>query len=162
MAVFSAFAALGDPSCAAIFNTDANAKKYSPQDVFSAVVFGGMTLQGMYFGSLDFAALPLGDLAVTQPDPATSVSLLPPTPYTTAKAASANIVLQNSKLSGGYYGDQTVQELALTLIHELGHVYNIDAGLGGSKILWDANPDGSINQAAEDANAKTLQACNPK
>lgn len=95
--------------------------------------------------ALDFSA-------VTIPDPATSVSK-----GGSVIAASADIVLQSNPLINGYYGSQTTKDLALTLIHELGHVYNIVSGLGGSSVNWDANPDGSANEAAETANAKTLE-----
>jgi hypothetical protein len=48
------------------------------------------------------------------------------------------------------------------LIHQLGHVYKIVNGLGKSQIVWDSNPDGTMNNAAEAANAKTLEKCHPK
>lgn len=49
----------------------------------------------------------------------------------------------------------------MTLIHELGHVFNIVADLGGSNILYDANPDGTPNAKNEAQNATTLKACTP-
>jgi RHS repeat-associated protein len=161
-AFFSALQALQDPNCAAIFNTNPNAKNtYAPADVlatmgFGASPLGGTVPQGAYLGSIQFQPISLAFLAVTVPDPATSVST-----GTSVVAASANIVLQSNPLSDGYFGTQSVSQLALTLIHELGHVYNIVSGLGGSKIIWDSNADG-MNQDAEDQNAKTLQACKPK
>jgi hypothetical protein len=160
-AVFSALQALKDPGCAGIFNTNPNApNQYSPADVLGAMAFGGTPVgmpAGTYFGSIPFARMGLGFAAVTLPDPATSVATGNGT-----IALSADIVLQSNQLSNGYYGAQTVQNLALILIHELGHVFNIVNGLGGSQIVWDANPDGTMNDAAEAQNAKTLQKCNPK
>jgi len=76
-----------------------------------------------------------------------------------AKANTANIILQNNPLSDGYWVNRSPQELGLTLIHELGHVYNIVVGLGGSAIEWDSNPDDSINWDAEDRNDKLLEKC---
>jgi hypothetical protein len=70
--------------------------------------------------------------------------------------------LQSNPLSNGYYGAQSASNLALTLIHELGHVFNLVYGLGGSRIVNDANPDGNANASAEAANAATLKDCKPK
>jgi hypothetical protein len=55
------------------------------------------------------------------------------------------------------YGEEITSELADTLIHELGHVYNQTYGLGGSAVVADANPDGSPNMAKEAQNRKTLK-----
>jgi hypothetical protein len=48
---------------------------------------------------------------------------------------------------------------AQTLIHELGHVFNILLGAGGSDFVQDANKDGSPNAAAEATNLKIVQDC---
>jgi hypothetical protein len=128
-------------------------------NVLASMALGGTPAGGpsFYVGSVGFSKLRLDFAAVTQADPATSVST-----GSGVQAAFANIVLQSSRLSDNYYADQTTQDLALTLIHELGHVFNIVSGLGGSAIIGDANPDGSANQDAEDANEKTPQKCHPK
>jgi hypothetical protein len=52
--------------------------------------------------------------------------------------------------------------VALTLIHELGHVYNIVDSLGGSKVLNDASESAPYNNAAEVKNAEILSVCHPK
>jgi RHS repeat-associated protein len=155
-AILSAIAALKDPKCGALFNTDPNRPHtYTPSDVLAGFVFGGSDTPD--FGTLTIARMSLNYNAVTVPDPNTSVSIGNGT-----VAASANIVLQGNPLSEGFYLAQSTQDLALTLIHELGHVFNIVIGLGGSNIVWDANPDGSVNYAAENTNADILRACNPK
>ncbi len=157
-ALFSALDALDDPDCARIFNT--NSSTYSPRAVLAMMAFGGTATgvpSGTYFGSVKFDRIPVAFNAVTVPDKTTGVWT-----GSGVQAVSADIYLQTNKLSNGFYGSATVQDLALTLIHELGHVFNIVSGLGGSKIVWDANPNGTANQAAEDANAKTLQKCHPE
>ena len=78
-----------------------------------------------------------------------------------AVGTSATIYLQGNSSSAGYWKDFSTVELALTLIHELGHVYNYVIGLGGSQIVYDANRDGSPNKDAEEKNAKLLKACTP-
>jgi len=161
-AFFSAVNALSDSDCAAIFNTNPDAKyHYAPGDVLTVMGLGANGYQtvpaGSYFGSIDFARMRLDYAAETVADPATSIS----TGANTVQAASATIYLQANPLSSGYYGAQTVQQLALTLIHELGHVYNDVYGLGGSKIVPDANANGDPN-GGQDTNAKTLQDCHPK
>ena len=70
---------------------------------------------------------------------------------------SANIILQDSGPNS--YLQQSAASLASTLIHELGHVFNIVTSLGGSAIQYDANPDGTSNAAAEAANATALAPC---
>ena len=165
MAVFSALEALKDPDCKGIFNTTPGATVYDPRDVLASMAFGGYggtVPQGSFFGSVTFGTIPMPDAAVTQADPATRVTLDPPTAYTGVRAASAVIILQGSHLSDGYYGAQSISNLASTLIHELGHVYNIVAGLGGSRILWDSSSTGPYNQDAEDKNRKTLESCHPR
>ncbi len=161
-ALFSALAALKDPNCAGLFNTAANGSSgYSPADVLAMMAFGGSAGNipaGTYFGSISSSPMPLGFDAVTEADPATAVSL----GNGGVQAASAKIVLQANQLSDGYYGRQAPQDLALTLIHELGHVFNEVSGLGGSKIVSEINPDHSVNYEAENVNAATLQKCHPK
>jgi len=162
LALFSAFQALKDPDCSGIFNTSPVGTHYDPADVLAVMAFGGSTgtvPAGTYFGSIAFSSLPLDFAAVAKPDPSTSVLTGKSYPE---QALSANIILQSSHLSDGYYGAQTPQNLAVTLIHELGHLYNEVAGMGGSKVVYDANPDGTPNAAAEAANVKTLEKCHPK
>jgi RHS repeat-associated protein len=152
-AVFSAIAALKDPGCASIFNTDPNVTKTDPASVFASMAFGGSDS----VGSITFDKLPLADAAITDYDHNNYVST-----GAGVKTDSATIKLQSSKLSNAYYGGQSVQDLALTLIHELGHVYNMVSGLGGSKIVWDNDPiTQEMDPDAEARNEKTLQACHP-
>ena len=68
----------------------------------------------------------------------------------------------NNTLSYSYDAFGRPQDLALTLIHELGHVFNEVLGLGGSAIINDVNPDNTVDYEAENANSATLQKCNPK
>ncbi len=46
-----------------------------------------------------------------------------------------------------------------TLIHELGHLYDMVQGLGGSDFVYDADPNGNPIKSAEDQNAAILQDC---
>jgi RHS repeat-associated protein len=161
-AVFSALQALQDPACAALFNTDPGAKNhYDPSEVLGDMVFGGSLVggtvpEGTYFGTVNVARMSLDEAAITQPVSGVAVG------NGTVKALYANILLQGNPLSDYYYGNQSASDLALLLIHELGHVYNIVNGLGGSSIVADVNPDGSINYDKEALNDTTLQACHPK
>lgn len=161
-AVFSAIAALKNPECAAIFNTNPNAaNQYDPAAVLASMALGGTAAgipPGTSFGSITFGVLPLIDAAVTQPDSGSWVNNGSPGGI----ALSATIIIQSSQLSAGYYGNDTPQQLAMTLIHELGHVFNEVYGLGGSAILYDALPNGRPNWRAERQNAKTLAKCHPQ
>jgi hypothetical protein len=53
-------------------------------------------------------------------------------------------------------GSVTAQDLAGVLLHELGRVFNQVTKLGGSAIVYDSNPDGSADPAAEAQNASTV------
>ena len=57
------------------------------------------------------------------------------------------------------WNSQTLQSDTATLIHELGHLYDMVQGLGGSDFVYDANPDGSPNSAAEQTNAALVADC---
>ena len=48
---------------------------------------------------------------------------------------------------------------AQTIIHELGHAFNMLLGAGGSDFVYDALPNGSPDPAAEAKNAQTMQDC---
>jgi RHS repeat-associated protein len=154
-ALQSALTALLNPKCASIFNTDPNSPhSYDSGTVLQAMITG-VALGTTYFGDVQVGRMILNAAAVTVPVNGVTTGA-------GARASSANIVLQSNPLSSGYYLSQTPQQLALTLLHELGHVFNIVTSLGGSKIVWDGNPDGSPNDAAEAKNAKTLENCKPK
>jgi hypothetical protein len=146
-AVLSALDALRDPACAGLFSGS------NPAAVLGAMVFGAAGRAG----DVKFSDLRLDFAAVTNPDPNTSVNT-----GNGVRALSADIVLQNSRLSDNYYGTQSIQNLANTLIHELGHVFNIVNGLGSSKIVNDVNPDGTPNDDAQRRNDATLKNCKPK
>jgi RHS repeat-associated protein len=66
--------------------------------------------------------------------------------------ATATIVIDNAKWAPINTVDQ-----AGTLIHELGHVFQFLAGSGGSKFWYDANPDGTPNDAAEKHNSEIIK-----
>lgn len=66
----------------------------------------------------------------------------------------ATIKINPSQWNGDSTGSQ-----AQTLIHELGHVFNMLKGAGGSDFVDDVNPDGSPNAAGQAKNAKIVQDC---
>lgn len=45
------------------------------------------------------------------------------------------------------------------LLHEIGHLFAIVAGMGGSSIVYDANSVGDPNPAKQAANAAALKPC---
>ena len=48
---------------------------------------------------------------------------------------------------------------AQTLIHELGHIFDIVKGAGGSDFVYDALPNGDPDPVTEAKNQKILQDC---
>lgn len=109
-------------------------------------------LGGTYFGRVTEARIRLDALAVTRPGPDAVWT------GTGARASTADIVLQNSR-PGTPYIDLSPGELAIALLHELGHVFNIVTSLGGSAIQEDVNRDGSIDYSTQQDNAKRLENC---
>jgi RHS repeat-associated protein len=149
-----AFNALLDPKCQSVFNTNvsAGAKVYSPSGMLLVLGGGGSTSDGRYWGTITQANLGATVDAVTQGQ---GQSI--PITGSSSVYMSSNIVLNN-----GYSNNWTswdTAELAGDLIHELGHVFNMTQGLGGSKVVDDANPDGTPNDAKEAQNAATLKPC---
>jgi RHS repeat-associated protein len=149
-AVADAVKALHDKNCGAVFNTNPNLSQvYDPGQVLDSIM-NGIKLGDQYFGTWWAQNLGPGIAAVTEEGNGEWVG-------GTYEYTSANIILQDNGPAA--YFDQSPAALALTLIHELGHVFNMVAGLGGSAIQYDANPDGTPNQPAEAANAKALLPC---
>jgi RHS repeat-associated protein len=149
-AVSNAMKALHSKNCGAVFNTKANLLTvYDPSEVLEGIV-DGIQLGEPYFGSLWADQLPSTFLAVTNYGNGQYVG-------GTYEYTSANIILQDSGHNS--YLLQGPASLALTLIHELGHVFNIVATLGGSAIQYDANPNRTADAAAQAANAKALAPC---
>jgi hypothetical protein len=154
-ATTAALNAFQDPACAGLFNTDSS----RPQTYGAGLVLQAMMLDvplsGTRFGKVTVGPLPESYKAWTQagPDAVSTGS--------EARASTANIVLQNGP-NGPRYTEASPQELASTLIHELGHVFNIVMSLGGSAIQQDVNPDGTPNPEAQAQNEKSLSNCRPR
>jgi hypothetical protein len=148
--------ALTDPNCAGLFNTDAN----RPHTYSAGLVLGAMVMDipinGVRFGKVIGGQIDIDAVAVTQPAPG-AVSTGSGYP----RAATANIVLQTNP-AGLLYTKLSYHDLALTLIHELGHVFNIVTSLGGSAIKYDANSSGKPDASAQKENDRLLSKCRPR
>jgi RHS repeat-associated protein len=92
-----------------------------------ASVLQSMLNHGEY-GSIDFRAL--------QADRAAEATY---GSYADGEYVTASIQINNIAETG-YWAESSVDQNARTLIHELGHVFNIIAKLGGSKFEYDADP----------------------
>lgn len=149
----AAMKALEDPDCAELLNTDPNRPHtYGPGLVLQAMLLG-VPLGGTWFGEVSVAPLPY-DLAAWTKYSADWVHT-----GTGVRASSADIVLQGDPQSSVYYLKHSARDLALILLHELGHAFDIVTSLGGSAIKYDANPDGSPNRRVQAENAKLLEKC---
>jgi len=76
------------------------------------------------------------------------------------KKATISINTFNDPSLGIYWNAGNTAVNAITLLHELGHAFNGLFGNGSSAIVYDANPDGTPNLAAENQNTQTLAPCN--
>jgi RHS repeat-associated protein len=162
LALGTALEMLGTKDCMAIFNANLKpGEGYAPRDVLAMMAYGGSTgnvPHGTSFGMIKKRQLPGNYAAVTVPDRRTEVSV----GDGTSRAYTADIELQSDPLSAGFYGAQTVDDLALTIIHELGHAYNIVTQLGGSAIVYDADAMGKPIRHLQDQNSRTVKdACKP-
>lgn len=118
-------------------------------EVAKAFLVGNGRSNGRYFGSLAERGLGMGRGAITEPAPgAHTVSI-----GSGFRTTLANIVLDTSWRTWG------IVELASVLVHELGHYYDVVQGMTGSRIVYDAKPDGFPNKALEAQNARTLAPC---
>jgi RHS repeat-associated protein len=146
--------ALDSKDCASIFNTSGTGT-LTPQQVLQSMAFwGGLTSvpdPGFFKGDIIFA--PLGADRAAQMEEGGGMYINDNWVYTTGS------IVINSSASAGYFFSASPVEDALTLLHELGHFFAQVAGMGGSKIIYDANSDGSPNDEKEAKNAATLQPC---
>jgi RHS repeat-associated protein len=63
--------------------------------------------------------------------------------------------------SAVYWNTGNADYNAITLLHELGHVFQWEFGQSSTTIVFDANRNGSPNVGSEAANAAALRACGP-
>jgi predicted Zn-dependent protease with MMP-like domain len=141
--------ALSQSACQDLFNTD----NYDPSEVLADMMAGPVALGGN-FGTVSSESINQTFSAETRYGNGQWVGQQPNQTYV---YTTANIVLQATGPNAWWA--QSAQSVAATLIHELGHAYNIVASLGGSLIQNERNPDGSVNMSLEAANAATLKPC---
>ena len=136
---------LGNPACAGVFSG------HDPATVLRDII------DGTGYGDVAFSLQSKTIGAVTQLQYHTAGHWWH---RTTTKSVTIDI---NSYVdaSGIYWNTGNAAYNAVTLIHELGHAFEWLFGAASTKIVYDANPDGSPNGAAEAANAKTLKGCGP-
>ena len=131
-AVRRAVAALANESCAGLFgNQKTRNGKFDPTIVLSALA------DGTKFGSIKFA------------DKSTSWGVAQVTPNGLPCLASKATITINSTVSPGYWNSNNVDQNALTLLHELGHVYDLIRGSGGSAIK---SPDALLGGSRSEYN----------
>lgn len=91
--------------------------------------------------------------------------------YQKPPAGAANFTGDKATWDGTRFGKGTIvvdpgqvttigaTVLAETLLHELAHAINYTRGLGDTLLVYDANPDGSPNDALEFINSQLLLPC---
>ncbi len=140
-AVNLALEALKDPACASVFNTSGTGL-HSPSEVLNAL---NGAESDFFVGSIAFLPLKADRIAEAEQSG-----------YIGGQYTVANIAINTAP---GYFFNEDIIGQVDTLLHELGHVFNLVASLGGSKIVYDANPDGSPNTAADTTNYDALYPC---
>lgn len=114
-------------------------------------------ISGTGFGNVSFTLQSPAVAAVTNPS------------YTTTGQGRRKRSLRAATISINTYVDPTsvywntgnANYNAVTLLHELGHVFDWEFGSNSTSVVYDANADGSPNTAAEAHNSSVLAACGP-
>jgi hypothetical protein len=139
-----ALAALNSPACQAVYNTS-HTGTLTPQQVLQSMSFwGGLSggpAPGFFVGDIQFGSL---EHSYGQTTTAGWVG---------GSWTVGLITLNSNAADAGYFFSQNLLEDANTILHELGHVFALVAGLGGSLIVPDRTTD------AQDANDRALQPC---
>ena len=155
-----ALADLAKPGCGS-----ANFFGPAPAVVLAALIGG--TLSGTLFphetivgqASIGFGTLPGFAAAVT----ADSTSRITHLRHVVFSETNVTVIINNtldSSPAAAYWNAGYTSINAMTLIHELGHVYADLFGQQSTTIVHDANKDGSPNGANEARNAAALAPCN--
>ncbi len=138
-----ALADLAKPDCAKLFNG------HDPSAVLQAII------AGTQYGNVSFNLQSPIVAATTQLKYAITGNWRR---KRTVKTATININTYSDP-NGVYWNTGNAANNAITLIHELGHVFDWEFGSSSTTIVYDANPDGTPNNQAEAANAAALVPC---
>jgi RHS repeat-associated protein len=141
-ALAQALTDLQNPDCAAVF-AGGIAKGDNPSTVLEQIV------AGTKYASVTFVSLSPLVGAVTAESG-----------FWKFKKATIEINTYNNPSVGVYWNAGNAQVNALTLLHELGHIFNFLFGNGSSTIVNDVLKNGNPNPTAEAANAAALAPCN--
>jgi hypothetical protein len=140
-ALAQALTDLQNPNCAAVF-AGGIAKGDNPSAVLQQIV------AGTKYASVTFTSLSPLEAAVTAESG-----------FWIFKKATIEINTYNDPSTGVYWNAGNTQANALTLLHELGHIFNFLFGNGSSTIINDVLKNGNPNPTAEAANAAALAPC---
>jgi hypothetical protein len=124
------------------------AKGADPGAVLGSLVNTALISSTSQYGSIVFAALPSYAAATESP-----------TRHFLRKTTIQISINTITNPDLAYWNAGYTSINAITLLHELGHGFNDLFGAGSSSIVYDANPDGTPNIAAEQQNANTLLPC---
>jgi RHS repeat-associated protein len=140
---------LKQPECAALFGTSGTRMAgFDPTAVLNSVYTPG----GGPWGAGTFAYIPYPAAAITVP-----VALTVPGPTPIVYGVTALVAINELNVPGTNAWNQgDTFNNALLLLHELGHVYNILPGSGGSQIQWDF---GGIGGISTDNDNLVIQKC---
>jgi hypothetical protein len=131
------------PNCAQSVFGGGVAKGYDPATILTDME------NGTKYGSIQFGSVPSYAFATENSSG-----------FLFWKKATITINTFNDPSLGIYWNAGNTAVNGLALLHELGHAFNDLFGQGSSAIIFDANPDGTSNLAAENQNAQTLAPCN--
>jgi len=144
-AVDLAIAALANPKCAGLFNLDPNAP--SPAALLAAIQSGSDPHAFFTEENLPPLGPGLQTNAITQP---TSYSSQNGTLVSTGKVTGVETVFNWSPSAP--FNTASVIANAITVLHELGHIYEALYGMGSTLLVNDSSSaQGSANAAAASA-----------
>ncbi len=149
-----AMSALGTPDCASQFGLAANSM--NPSTLLADAVTGILTgtTTELTFGTENIAGTGANTsgLGIT-------VATNDTWAYSNANGQQVESTRASININIASWNSETTIQRAQTLIHELGHVFDMLLGAGGSVFVYDAKPDWTPDMDAEATNAKFVQNC---
>jgi hypothetical protein len=146
---------LKDPKCQSIFDLSGNG--FNPLVVLQSLISTGSYSSGLHTITLQFTNVTgpySGADGLTTPN-LNPVAALLPFPVGEYVGLGASVVINTGQF-GGYDPSSVVQEIAATILHELGHAYNFTPGSGGSSMSYDGALAPGGSQAASNANSSIV------
>jgi len=148
-----AMGALATTVCAKHFGLGGS-RSMDPSTVLVRAAFATTTVTNLFFDSTTDDRV-----GASSDGQAIIVTTTDPWAYTATDGTKIESTRAKISINVSSWNNGSSTWRAGTLIHELGHVFNMLLGAGGSDFVYDALPGGAPNAEAEATNARILRDC---